>query len=1342
MSPKAKPEATMNLNTRLPQITYIGWAILICDLVVTLGLWFIVSNDAKEEALGRFHFRGHEIEIEIMERLTAYEQVLRGVVGLFEASRNEIDRHTFKTYVDTLNIEERYRGIQGIGFAIPVPANEKDAHIREVRISGFPEYTIKPEGAREEYTSILYLEPFSGRNLRAFGYDMYSEPVRRQAMMRARDTGKPSLSGRVTLVQETDEDIQTGFLIYIPAYKKEMPVSTVDQRRTAFLGYVYSPFRTRDFLEGVLGARKIPDLAFRLFDIDEKGGKSLLYDSNPEHDTAASLFHKNLKIEFDDRLWSLELSSLKPFENTIEKDKSIAVLIAGVVVSLVFFAVLWLTHTASKRALNYARQVNANLIVSERRLRNILDLSPALIYIKDLSGRYTFINKKLEELTGLSKEAIAGKTTHDVYPKPIADQFVINDKRVMESLAPQEVEEFVMQRDGSFRDFLSVQFPLFDSDDKPYAICGISTDITERKAAEDKILKYQENLEALVLERTREMQRTLKELRKSEERLQLTFEATSEGVWDWDIRTGEVFYSSQWFKLLGYEPGELPGRVDTWKSRLHRDDLPEVMEKLNAHLEGRTDSYECVNRLKTKSGGWQWNLDRGKVVERDAEGKPVRMVGSDSDITQIKRAEADLLENREKFRLLYNQISEVLEGTSSATSGETFFQSLVYHLASTLGFSLCFIGRVDKKNRNFVHPLAFFKDGENTSAPCYPLPGTPCELIYEGAVVYHMDDLQENFPHDHYLKEHGLKSYFGVPIFGQNGFPVAHLVVMDRKPMPYSPEVMSILSLFGARAEAELTRIEIQKELENRESELRRAQEMAHMGNWTWDVQQEQLSWSDEMYRIFGLQPKEVELTYADYMSRVHPQDRKYVHRENIRSHSGKPFHDIEYRILLPNGIIKHVHQISKTHYDADGCPQKLVGVTHDISKIKQAEEALLKNREKFRLLYNQISKVLEGTSSATSGEKFFQSLVYHLASKLGFDYSFLALVDDSSIPKTFRTLAMYIDGENVPNQEFPLQGTPCEIVIEGAAVFYLDRFEEHFQGVDKSIWKRGIESYLGVPLFDEQGKTTGHLVVMNSKPVEYSPEVMFILSLFAARAEAELIRIATKRELEITGERLRELNKKMQSIREEEKLHLAREIHDELGQVLTYCKLDLLWIKEQIDDPGEVIEKKLESMVSHLDESLARVRRISSELRPGILDVLGISEAIKWQAQKFEDQTDIEYELQVIPEKFECDKGLSTDLFRIFQETLTNVTRHAQATAVKINFEKNSNHYILSVQDNGCGFDATPAKQSLSLGILGMKERALKWGGQVEIKSEPGTGSIINVLIPTKGNHDCRTAE
>jgi CHASE1-domain containing sensor protein len=149
-------------------------------------------------------------------------------------------------------VDERFPGIQGVGYFQRIAPDQLQAHIAQVRSDGFHDYTVRPAGDRAEYYPIVFIEPLDVRNQRAFGFDVYSEPVRRAAMEEARDTGTTSVTGKIILVQETGEDVQAGFLMMVPIYEDENPAMTVEERRAGIKGFVYSPFRMNDMMNGSL----------------------------------------------------------------------------------------------------------------------------------------------------------------------------------------------------------------------------------------------------------------------------------------------------------------------------------------------------------------------------------------------------------------------------------------------------------------------------------------------------------------------------------------------------------------------------------------------------------------------------------------------------------------------------------------------------------------------------------------------------------------------------------------------------------------------------------------------------------------------------------------------------------------------------------------------------------------------------------------------------------------------------------------------------------------------------------------------------------------------------------
>jgi signal transduction histidine kinase len=224
------------------------------------------------------------------------------------------------------------------------------------------------------------------------------------------------------------------------------------------------------------------------------------------------------------------------------------------------------------------------------------------------------------------------------------------------------------------------------------------------------------------------------------------------------------------------------------------------------------------------------------------------------------------------------------------------------------------------------------------------------------------------------------------------------------------------------------------------------------------------------------------------------------------------------------------------------------------------------------------------------------------------------------------------------------------------------------------------------------------------------------------------------EKQLKLSQKRLRELSRHLESVREEERAYIAREIHDELGQTLTGFKMDLSWLESRLSDNQKPLIEKIQSMSNLIDTTMHTVRRISTQLRPSILDTLGLVAAIQWQAQEFQNRMGINCRVIIIPKDISVDRDLSTTIFRIFQETLTNVARHARATRVHIKLKKMANNLILEVRDNGKGITKSQISSSKSLGLIGIRERALLWGGEVNFKSVREEGTTVIVRIPFPG--------
>jgi signal transduction histidine kinase len=326
------------------QVQGLGWLGLLVTLVFTLGYWRYSVADLERRESERFRQLAERQAAALTDRMLDYQRVLRGAAGLFAAS-NEVSREEWRRYVAHLDIESSLPGIQAIGFSAFLRQDQKAAHEQSIRAEGFPGFSIHPEGEREFYGSIVFIEPFSGRNIRAFGFDMYSEATRRAAMERARDTGQPALTRKVTLVQETERDVQPGFLMYLPIYRQDRSVSTLADRRASLVGWVYSPFRAVDLMEE----------GFQNFGGDTE---VLIYDGpqareNLLYETPQAMRKAKQAVDFDLDLagvrWNVRFKSSQTFEAATDRSLPTLILLSGLLVSLVIAAVLYLDARHRRR---------------------------------------------------------------------------------------------------------------------------------------------------------------------------------------------------------------------------------------------------------------------------------------------------------------------------------------------------------------------------------------------------------------------------------------------------------------------------------------------------------------------------------------------------------------------------------------------------------------------------------------------------------------------------------------------------------------------------------------------------------------------------------------------------------------------------------------------------------------------------------------------------------------------------------------------------------------------------------------------------------------------------------
>jgi len=483
-------------------------------------------------------------------------------------------------------------------------------------------------------------------------------------------------------------------------------------------------------------------------------------------------------------------------------------------------------------------------------------------------------------------------------------------------------------------------------------------------------------------------------------------------------------------------------------------------------------------------------------------------------------------------------------------------------------------------------------------------------------------------------------------------------------------------------------RKKVEEQLRLNETQLEEAQQLAHIGSWNWDLQTRLATWSDELYRIFGLQPQEREIGLWT-MDLVHPEDRAMVMTTVENSITTKEPYSFYYRLIRPDGQKRIVYSCGRIITDDKGTPTKVLGTTQDVTEHKQTEDEL-------RLAYQRLSYHFENTPLAVielDNDLFIKRWSRHAEEIFGW--------------KASEAL-----GKNVYDVDFP--------IIYKEDIPAVDKINEQ---LTKGVVNRNLSLNRN---YTKDGKVI-YCEWYNSVLRDKQGNVITILSLVHNVTE----RKETEETLKQSYDEIRRLTEHLQNIREEERTHIAREIHDELGQQLTAIKMDVAWIDKKTPEETTDIKRKLKNIIGLLDGSNQSIRRILSELRPQILDDQGLLEAIEWLGRQFSENTGIAVKFTTPEKDIKVSEQIATSVFRICQEAFTNIIRYSHANNISISIKVIEENISLIIEDDGTGFDPASVQNKKSFGILGMKERVLSLNGKFELISSPGKGTKITVKLP-----------
>ncbi len=470
-----------------------------------------------------------------------------------------------------------------------------------------------------------------------------------------------------------------------------------------------------------------------------------------------------------------------------------------------------------------------------------------------------------------------------------------------------------------------------------------------------------------------------------------------------------------------------------------------------------------------------------------------------------------------------------------------------------------------------------------------------------------------------------------------------------------------------------------------RESQLAEAQAVARLGSWDWQPLGARLEWSDEHYRIFGLDPRHG-ATYQTIIAQVVAEDRARVEAAVRRSLDLGDDFELDYRILRTDGQIRTLHSRGHVEKGAAGTAAHLVGVVQDVTERALAEEALRESEERYRALFE-------------AGP--LPRLLYDPASRR------ILAVNRSAVE-----LYGYGRDELVRMTIFEL--LPAEDV-ELLQLLFKRPLPDFF---DAGVWRHRTRD--GAIRF---AHVTGSAVVLDGSPLR-------IISVADVTDKRQI-----EERLQRSNEELHALSERLLAVREEESARIAREVHDEIAQMLAALRLDVAWLDTHLASPfaprQPELARKLRRMSALLDNAVDVVQRIMTDLRPGILDELGLAAAADWYVRDFEERLGIACSVAFSLDDATLGRSLSTALFRILQESLANVERHAAATRVDIRLAEEEHRLLLRVSDDGRGIPPEKIRDLRSLGLLGMRERARAHGGSVAVRRGEPKGTVVEATFP-----------
>ncbi len=490
-----------------------GYAFAILVLLLLLGLVISAWRDARQRefklAQTQFHATAGKLATLVSQRLTSYDLTLRGGVSLFAAVQWPAPQH-WRSYVDGLSLGTRFPEICGLGYAAHVdPAGLANLQLL-MRDAGSGLFTVRPQGRRPQYGPIVFLEPHTEGNLRAIGFDMYSDPMRHAAMRNAMESGQSRLSGQVRLIQDGGRQGDPGMLMYAPVYMGSLAPPTPATRRRAMKGWVYVPFRVVPAIEAAIAPARGAE-RMRIVDVTDPAQVVLYEDKGIADD---NVFTYSLPMSFYGRRWRFDFFS-GPVQTAAPHLINLnRLLAAGILASLLLFGLVWLLASTESRAQRIAAAMTDSYRRSEQRFRNAMQYSGIGKALLDTGGRIVESNPAFAAIVARSADELVGIPFNALLDDSDADPLrtAQMDGRLDASGDMVRTTRTLHRRDGEQRHVQLTFAPVPGDPGRDIARLVQVEDVTERARAEEAVRSLNRTLEARVTARTRELSEANREL--------------------------------------------------------------------------------------------------------------------------------------------------------------------------------------------------------------------------------------------------------------------------------------------------------------------------------------------------------------------------------------------------------------------------------------------------------------------------------------------------------------------------------------------------------------------------------------------------------------------------------------------------------------------------------------------------------------------------------------------------------------------------------------------------------------------------------------------------------------